>query len=203
MFPFSDLNRSKLITFQDRVERVFGFLNSHGNDNQRTMQALVISFQKLESLHQYCLKGKCFLDCMANGAEACIISYLLADFSHLTSLEVSEESRDRAVNILSSYKSFNHDNINFEVGRMQDYFKSDADIVYLDTLHIGLYLDEGILLHSLFQCCCGLLGGSCVIIVSQYFKIEYDKSKFLLLFNECICDIFPNRGYLWVLKVIS
>ena len=203
MFPFPELNRTKLISFQDRVKNVLDFLYTQGKEDQiRTMQALVISFQKLESLHDYNLRGKCFLDCMADGAEACIMAHLLEDFSCLTSIELSEESKDIAEQIISSNALLNNHNINFEVGRLQDYFRSDADIVFLDTIHIGCYLDEGILLHSFFQCCNGLLGGSVLIIVSQYSMIDYEKSRFLLLQNECICDKFPDKGYLWILKVI-
>jgi len=189
MFPFSDID---MIDYEQRQSKLLSIMEIVDRKGKiwpnRTAEALLTSFQRLNFYHGKDFNGMTFIDCLACGSEAILYCYILFNFGSLVSIEVSNESCEQGLNYFNKYiASEKSCEIEVIVGRFHDYFRVDADVVYLDTIQLGYYFDESVLLASFFTCCKKLFSGSCIIVVKQSDVLnilEFASSEFKVLIDE-------------------
>jgi hypothetical protein len=120
-------------------------------------------------------------------------------FVELTSIEVSDTSPYSACDILpnSFYRSRN---IILRVGRVQDYFVSDANIIYLDCNILDDSLDEGIFLRSFFSCWGAVIPGTFLILLTKSSLYNFKNLWNLELLYHKRTDYYNN---MWILRTLN
>jgi len=201
-FPFSEINTEEFQEFKSQIYNIYeiqSFLNEESTCN-RTMTSVLISFQQIKHKYNIIFKNKSFLDCMSFGAKASLYATHFG-LSSTTSIEFSQAGFNQAKKSIAYFG----DNplissIQLKLGRFQDYFQFDSDIIYFDSILLGPYLDEYHIFNSFFTCCKRLLPGSFLIILANENIVEVINIAFELIHCELIKMMSEESFYLFVLK---
>jgi len=112
-------------------------------------------------------------------------------FKAIYGIELSETSREKALSFVNNYYKENtsiRNKFQFEYGSFQDCFNYECDIIYLDCLQLGPYLDEGVVLQSFFGCCENLLSGTYILILTRFDTVDITDRNVVLLFKSPLCQ---------------
>lgn len=172
VYPYNHLDGEKVKHFTDTVGKCLAaqdLIHEHTGFFSG-FDCLVVALRFLQDSCGLEFQGMLFIDCIGCTGSTSIYAKCF-EFKETVSIEVSKRSSSVAADTMHSlagHLKIDPHSSSFIVGSLQDYFRFDADIVYMDCTVVGVdaMVDEGVLVLILFALLKRSMPGTCAIVVT-------------------------------------
>lgn len=205
MFPFTGFDHGAINAFSDDVYELDKMRLFAGSATPcQSLEAIAISLGYLNNFVE--LKNCFFIDSFAFGVETCCYATVFG-IKNLLCLEVSDIHNESNATLLNRLRL--NDIIKVRVGSLQDMFRFDVDIIYLNctSIYISDLLDEGVLINMIFEMSKKVLPGTYLILVTMLSDLrpaqDFASPHIDVEMSSCMCGKTDEISYVWVCKVIN